>query len=89
MRAMLCRCVRVIEHALSAQREYMTKEGQIVAGGPDHYVRLAAKKHFHDFITLGGPGPEQPEQQRRTIRCEELKQLAESAMSGRNADMVA
>jgi hypothetical protein len=30
------------EHALSARREYLTKEGQIMQGGPDHYARLAA-----------------------------------------------
>src|SRR3712207_5293624 len=40
MRAMFYRCLRAIEHALSARRgEYMTKDGQIVSGGPDHYAR--------------------------------------------------
>ncbi len=38
----LYRYLRAIEHATSARREYMTKEGQILYGGPDHYVRLAA-----------------------------------------------
>ena len=45
MHARLYRCLRLIEHAMSASREYMTKEGEIVYGGPDHSVRLAAGKH--------------------------------------------
>jgi hypothetical protein len=35
MRAMFYRALRVIDHAFSARREYMTKDGQIVYGGPD------------------------------------------------------
>ena len=34
MHAMSHRCLRVIEHALSARREYLTKDGQILHGGP-------------------------------------------------------
>ena len=37
MHAMFFRALRAVEHALSARREYMTKDGQIVYGGPDHY----------------------------------------------------
>ena len=33
MRAMFYRCARVIEHALSAKREYMTKNGQMSMAG--------------------------------------------------------
>ena len=65
MRAMFYRSLRVIEHALSARREYMTKEGQIIYGGPDHYARLAATKHFRDFLSAGRPAPKQPEKQER------------------------
>ena len=50
MRAVFYHSMRAIEHALSARREYMTKEGQIMQGGPDHYARLAATKHFRDFL---------------------------------------
>ena len=39
MRAMFYRCVRLVEHALTAKREYMTKDGHIVDRGPDHYAR--------------------------------------------------
>ena len=61
MRALFYRSLRAIEHALSARREYLTKEGQIIHGGPDHYARLAATKHFRDFLSAGRPAPKQPE----------------------------
>src|SRR4051812_49885080 len=35
MRAMFYRSVRAVEHALSARREYLTKTGEILYGGPD------------------------------------------------------
>jgi hypothetical protein len=63
MRAMFYRCVRAVEHALSAKREYMTKDGQIVHGGPDHYARLAATKDFRDFMAGGRPARKQTENQ--------------------------
>ena len=53
MHAMFYRCLRVIEHAFSARREYLNKDGQILYGGPDHYARLAAGKHFRDFLAAG------------------------------------
>ncbi len=62
--------------ALSARREYMTKEGQIIHGGPDHYARLAATKHFRDFLSAGRPAPKQPEkQERRRLTLPELEEL--------------
>ena len=64
-RALFYRSLRAIEHALSARREYMTKEGQIVYGGPDHYARLAATKHLRDFLSAGRPAPKQPEKEER------------------------
>ena len=78
MRAMFYRCARVIEQALSARREYTTKDGQILDGGPDHYARLAATKHFRDFITLGRPEPKQLEnQERKTLTLDELRRIVE------------
>jgi hypothetical protein len=50
MRAVFYRSMRGIKHALSAKREYLTKDGQIMQGGPDHYARLAATKHLRDFL---------------------------------------
>jgi hypothetical protein len=50
MRALFYRSLRAIEQALNARREYMTKEGQIIGGGPDHYARLAATKHLGDYL---------------------------------------
>ena len=41
----------------------MTKEGQIIYGGPDHYARLAATKHLRDFLSAGRPVPKQPEKE--------------------------
>ena len=48
------RALRVIEHAFSARREYMTKEGEILYGGPDHYARLAAHALNHGNAAQGG-----------------------------------
>jgi hypothetical protein len=50
MRATLYRCVPVIEHALTARREYMTNDGQIIYGGLDHYARLAATTQFRGLM---------------------------------------
>jgi hypothetical protein len=58
MHAVFYRCFRAIEHAMSARREYMTKEVKVISGGPDHYARLAATKHFRDFLAAGRPGAE-------------------------------
>ena len=70
MRGLFYRSLRAIEYALSARREYMTKEGEILYGGPDHYARLAATKHFRDFLGAGRPVPKQPEKERNEeSRC--------------------
>ena len=59
MRATFYRALRVIEHAFSARREYITKDGQIVYGGQDHYARLIryqlnlnpkSKKMFEELV---------------------------------------
>jgi hypothetical protein len=39
----------------------MSKDGQVVHGGPDHYARLAATKHFRDFLAAGRPLPKHEE----------------------------
>ena len=44
---------------LSARREYLTKEGQIMQRGPDHHYALAATKHFRDFLMASRPAPTQ------------------------------
>ncbi len=76
MRALFYRSLRAIEHALSARREYMTKEGQIIYGGPDHYARLAATKHLRDFLSAGRPAPKQPEkEERRRMTLQEVEEL--------------
>ena len=69
MRAMFYRSVRAIEHALSARREYLTKAGEILYGGPDHYARLAATKHFRDFLAAGRP-PAPKQEEKRTTRVD-------------------
>jgi hypothetical protein len=80
MHAVFYRCLRAIEHATSARREYMTKDGQIIYGGPDHYARLAATKHFRDFLAAGRPAPKQPEkQERRRMTLQELEELVASS----------
>jgi hypothetical protein len=90
MRAIFYRCLRAIEHAMSARREYMTKEGHIVYGGPDHYARLAATKHFRDFLAAGRPVPKSPEkQERRRITLQELEELVASSKQSRSGVDVA
>ena len=79
MRAMFYGALRVIEHAFSARREYMTKDGQIVFGWPDHYARLSATKHFRDFLMAGRPTPKQLEkEERKKMRLQELEELVRS-----------
>jgi hypothetical protein len=76
MRALFYRSLRAIEQALSARREYMTKEGQIIYGGPDHYARLAATKQLRDFLSAGRPAPKQPEkEERKRLTLPELEAL--------------
>ena len=76
MRALFYRSLRAIEQALSARREYMTKEGLVIYGGPDHYARLAATKHLRDFLSAGRPAPKQPEkEEKRRITLPELEEL--------------
>jgi hypothetical protein len=56
----------------------MTKDGQIINGGPDHYAWLAAAKHFRDFLAAGRPVPRQPEnQERKTLTLDELRRIVE------------
>jgi hypothetical protein len=44
MHLMLCRCLRAIEHAMSARREYMTKDGTVIQAGPGFFIRLEEKR---------------------------------------------
>ena len=67
---------------MSARREYLTKDGQIIYGGPDHYARLAAGKHFRDFLAAGRPAPKQSEiEERKHLTIDELRQIAASIPS--------
>ena len=78
MRAMFYRSVRAVEHALSARREYLTKAGEILYGGPDHYARLAATKHFRDFLAAGRPAPKQEEKRQEGLTLHQLNALVEA-----------
>jgi hypothetical protein len=75
MRAVFYRSLGVIEDAFSARREYVTKDGQIMQGGPDHYARLAATKHFRDFLMASRPAPEQPEPKDKMLTLPELEAM--------------
>ena len=75
---------RSIEHALSARREYMTKEGEIIYRGRDHYARLAATKHLRDFMSAGRPAPKQPEKEdRKRLTLPELEALLKADAEGK------
>jgi hypothetical protein len=75
MRAVFYQSMHVIEDALSARREYLTKDGQIILGGPDHYARLAATKHFRDFLMASRPVPKQPEPKDKMLTLPELEAM--------------
>jgi hypothetical protein len=83
MRAVFYRSMRAIEHALSARREYLTKDGQIMQGGPDHYARLAATKHYRDFLMASRPAPKQPEEKRQLMTLQELEELLRASKESR------
>jgi len=78
MRNLFYRALGVIEHAFSAEREYLTKDGQVLHGGPDHYARLAASKHFRDFLTAGRPPAKHPEIQDGMLTLEQIQQVLEN-----------
>ena len=44
-------------------------------GGPDHYARLAASKHFRDFLTAGRPPAKHPEIQDGLLTMEQIQQV--------------
>ena len=70
----------------------MTKDGDVVYGGPDHYARLAATKHFREFLAAGRPLPKHEEtQQRTTLTRPELRQLLEHEQKadGTHSDVAA
>jgi hypothetical protein len=73
MLALFYRSLRTIEEALDAKREYTTRDGGVFEGGPDHYARLAATKHFRDFLTAGRPPASQIEEKRRTFTLDEIE----------------
>jgi hypothetical protein len=91
MQALFYRALRAIEHALSARREYFTKKGQIIYGGPDHYARLAAGKHLRDFFMAAGrPAPKHPEKdQERKLTLDDIRRLVEAGTSNDDFEVAA
>lgn len=77
LRALYYRSLRVIEAGLSACKEYCSKEGAIFKGGPDYYARLAATKHYREFLKHGRPAPKHPEKDdsRKRLTLPELEAL--------------
>jgi hypothetical protein len=75
MRAIFYQSMHVVEDALSARREYLTKDGQIILGGPDHYARLAATKHYRDFLMASRPALKQPEEKDKRLTLPELEAM--------------
>ena len=66
----------------------MTKEGQIIYGGPDHYARLAATKHLRDFLSAGRPAPKPPEkEERRRLTLPELEALLKADAEAKKPDL--
>ena len=57
MRAMFYRCARVIEHALSAKREYITKDGQILLGWAGSLRPTRCYEALRDFMVIRDSTP--------------------------------
>jgi len=83
MRAVFYRSMCATERALSATREYLTKEGQIMQGGPDHYARLAATNHFRDFLMASRPVLKQPEPKDKMLTLPELEAILKASKESR------
>jgi hypothetical protein len=83
MRPDFYQSMRAIEHALSARREYVTKEGEIMQVGPDHYARVAATKHFRDFLMASRPAPKQPEPKNKLLTLPELQEMLRASKESR------
>ena len=80
--------LRTIEHGFSARKEYMTKDGQVIYGGADHYARLAAGKHLRELCAAGRPAPKHPEKQEpRLLTLEQLKLIAAGALKPEQDDI--
>ena len=89
MLGLFYRAVRVIEEAMDAQREYTTREGEVLQGGPDHYARLAAAKHLRDFLTAGRPpAKEKPDKKRRHFTLEEIEAALVKRTSSRRHEQL-
>jgi integrase len=78
--------MRAIERALSARREYLTRDGQIVQGGPYHYARLAATKHFRDFLMASRPARKQPEPKNKLLTFPELEAMLRASKESRTQE---
>ena len=75
MLALFYRALRVIEHGFSARREYLLKDGTTFVGGPDHYARLSAVKHYREFLLAGRPAAKEEDKGRKRVTIEELDEL--------------
>ena len=71
MLGLFYRAMHAIEMALTATREYATKDGEIYQGGPDHYARMTAAKQLLSFLTAGRSTPKHVEP-RRGFTLEEI-----------------
>jgi hypothetical protein len=90
MQALFYRSLRAIEQALGARREYFTKDGQVIYGGPDHYARLAAGKHLRYFMAAGRPAPKHPEKQdERKLTLDDIRRLVEAESSKSDFEVAA
>jgi uncharacterized protein YciI len=80
MLGLFYRSIRIIEEAFEARREYTSREGEVLQGGPDHYARLAAAKQLRDFLTAGRPPAKQNPESEKRWTLEEL----EAVVANRN-----
>ena len=62
---------------------FFAKNQEIMQGGPDHYARLAATKHFRDFLMASRPVPKPPEPKNKLLTLPELQEMLRASKESR------
>lgn len=83
MRELFYITLRGIREASLARKEYCDKLAGIIKGGPDHYARLAAGKHFRELATIARPAPKPQEQKNKKLTLPEFEELVRQAEAAR------
>lgn len=74
--------LRVLDEAMDAKGVHLTKEGNAIVLGPDHYARMTAVLRFVKILTAGRPTPkaEDTTKDDRRISWAEVQEMLRDAL---------